>query len=156
MNESSCVDSPWNHATFILLMDISPNWQTIEVFVSLLTILYCFSRVSISKFSLSESRKTSYFNFSRTYIYIFKGTFWMYKNKKTEVVSFFLWPALSFEVADFYKKMYPWGISFTFPINNIIYCARAIITRSWLQTLHKDRIFWKNLLENKEMVFKMG
>ena len=31
-----------------------------------------------------------------------------------------------------------------------------IRNRSWILTVHKDRIFWKNLLENKEMVFKNG
>ena len=31
-----------------------------------------------------------------------------------------------------------------------------IRNRSWILTIHKDRIFWKNLLENKEMVFKNG
>ena len=36
-----------------------------------------------------------------------------------------------------------------------IYRTRALITnRSWILAIHKDRIFWKNLLENKEMVFK--
>ena len=29
-----------------------------------------------------------------------------------------------------------------------------ITNRSWILTIHKDKIFWKNLLENKEMVFK--
>ena len=29
-----------------------------------------------------------------------------------------------------------------------------IINRSWILTIHKDRIFWKNLLENKEIDFK--
>ena len=37
-----------------------------------------------------------------------------------------------------------------------IYRTGAIITRSWILTIHKERIFWKNLLENKEMVFKNG
>ena len=54
-NVSFCVISPWKSATFILLIDKSPNWHTIDVFVSLLTILYCFSRVSLFKSSLSES-----------------------------------------------------------------------------------------------------
>ena len=31
-----------------------------------------------------------------------------------------------------------------------------ITNRSWVLTIHKARIFWKNLLENKEMVFKNG
>ena len=31
-----------------------------------------------------------------------------------------------------------------------------ITNRSWILTIHKDRIFRKNLLENKEMVFKNG
>ena len=31
-----------------------------------------------------------------------------------------------------------------------------IRNRSWKLTIHKDRTFWKNLLENKEMVFKNG
>ena len=45
----------------------------------------------------------------------------------------------------------------------IIYRTRAIITpswlltnRSWTLTIHKDRILWKKLLGNKEMVFKIG
>ena len=29
-----------------------------------------------------------------------------------------------------------------------------IRNRSWILTIHKNRIFWKNLLENKEIVFK--
>ena len=29
-------------------------------------------------------------------------------------------------------------------------------SRSWIQAIHKDRIFWKNLLKNKEMVFGNG
>ena len=36
----------------------------------------------------------------------------------------------------------------------IVYRTRAIITRSWILTIHKDRIFWKNFLDNKEMFFK--
>ena len=28
-----------------------------------------------------------------------------------------------------------------------------IRSRSWIQAIHKDRIFWKNLLKSKEMVF---
>ena len=28
--------------------------------------------------------------------------------------------------------------------------------RSWIQVIHKDRIFWKNLLQNKDMVFGDG
>ena len=31
-----------------------------------------------------------------------------------------------------------------------------IRNRSWILTIHKDRILWKNLLENKEMDFKNG
>ena len=31
-----------------------------------------------------------------------------------------------------------------------------IKSRSWIQAIHKDRIFWKNLLKNKEMVFENG
>ena len=31
-----------------------------------------------------------------------------------------------------------------------------ITSRSWIQAIHKDRIFWKNLLKNKEMVFEIG
>ena len=31
-----------------------------------------------------------------------------------------------------------------------------ITSRSWIQAIHKDRIFWKNLLKNKEMVFENG
>ena len=31
-----------------------------------------------------------------------------------------------------------------------------IISRFWILTIHKDKLFWKNLLENKEMVFKNG
>ena len=27
---------------------------------------------------------------------------------------------------------------------------------SWMQAIHKDRIFWKNLIKNKEMVFGDG
>jgi len=40
-----------------------------------------------------------------------------------------------------------------FPLS---YCTRAIISRSWIQAIHKDRIFWKNLLKNKEIVFENG
>ena len=47
--------SPWKSPTFNLPMDKSPNWHTMEVLVSFLTILYCFSRVSWARFSLSES-----------------------------------------------------------------------------------------------------
>ena len=36
------------------------------------------------------------------------------------------------------------------------YRTRAIISRSWLQAIHKDRIFLKTLLKNKEMVFENG
>ena len=41
------------------------------------------------------------------------------------------------------------------------YRMRAIITRliwnrSWILTIHKQRILWKYLLENKETVFKNG
>ena len=31
-----------------------------------------------------------------------------------------------------------------------------ITSLSWIQAIHKDRIFWKNLLKNKEMVFGNG
>ena len=31
-----------------------------------------------------------------------------------------------------------------------------IRNRSWILTIHKERILWKNLLENKEMVFENG
>ena len=31
-----------------------------------------------------------------------------------------------------------------------------ITSRSWIQAIHKDRIFCKNLLKNKEMVFENG
>jgi hypothetical protein len=31
-----------------------------------------------------------------------------------------------------------------------------ITSHSWIQAIHKDRSFWKNLLENKEMVFENG
>jgi hypothetical protein len=31
-----------------------------------------------------------------------------------------------------------------------------ITNRSWILAIHKNRIFWKNLLENKEIVFKNG
>jgi hypothetical protein len=31
-----------------------------------------------------------------------------------------------------------------------------IRNRSWILTVHNDKIFWKNLLENKEMVLKNG
>ena len=34
-----------------------------------------------------------------------------------------------------------------------LYRKRAIITRSWILDIHKDRIFWNNLFENKEMAF---
>ena len=37
-----------------------------------------------------------------------------------------------------------------------IYRTRAIISHFWIQAIHKDRIFWKNLLKNKEMVFWNG
>ena len=30
------------------------------------------------------------------------------------------------------------------------YCTRAIISRSWIQAIHKDRIFWKNIVKNKQ------
>ena len=50
-----------------------------------------------------------------------------------------------------------------FLIKSCYYHRGSIITRSWLQTAHeywpyisRDRIFWKNLLVNKEMVFKNG
>ena len=36
------------------------------------------------------------------------------------------------------------------------YCTCAIISRSWILTIHKDRILSKSLLEYKEMVSKMG
>ena len=35
-----------------------------------------------------------------------------------------------------------------------IYCTCAIITCSWILAIHKNRIFSKNLLENREMSFK--
>ena len=38
----------------------------------------------------------------------------------------------------------------------MIYRTRAILSRSWLQAIHKYRIFLKNLLKNKEMVFENG
>ena len=38
----------------------------------------------------------------------------------------------------------------------ITYRTRAIISRSWIQAIHKDKNFWKNLLKNKEMVFENG
>ena len=31
-----------------------------------------------------------------------------------------------------------------------------ITNRSWIQAILKGRIFWKNLLKNKEMVFENG
>ena len=31
-----------------------------------------------------------------------------------------------------------------------------IASRSWIQAIHKDRIFLKNLLKNKKMVFENG
>jgi len=31
-----------------------------------------------------------------------------------------------------------------------------ITSRSWIQAINKDRIFWKNLLKNKEIVFENG
>ena len=36
----------------------------------------------------------------------------------------------------------------------LIYRIRAIITNSWILAIHKVRIFLKNILKNKEMVFK--
>ena len=33
---------------------------------------------------------------------------------------------------------------------------RAIITRSWILTIHKDKMFWKILLKNKEKDFQNG
>ena len=36
------------------------------------------------------------------------------------------------------------------------YRTRDIISRSWWEAIHKDSIFWKNLLINKEMVFGNG
>ena len=36
------------------------------------------------------------------------------------------------------------------------YNPLLIRNRSRILTIHKDRIFWKNLLENKEMVFQNG
>ena len=39
---------------------------------------------------------------------------------------------------------------------NFKYRRRAIITRSWILNVHKARILWKNILENKEMAFKNG
>ena len=37
-----------------------------------------------------------------------------------------------------------------------MYHTRATISRSWIQAIHKDIIFWKNLLKNKEMFFGNG
>ena len=37
-----------------------------------------------------------------------------------------------------------------------MYRTRAILSRSWIQAIHKDRLFWKNLLKNKEIVFENG
>ena len=31
-----------------------------------------------------------------------------------------------------------------------------IASRSWIQAIYKDRIYWKKLLKNKEMVFENG
>ena len=36
------------------------------------------------------------------------------------------------------------------------YNLLLIRSRSWIQAIHKDRIFWKNLLKNKGMVFENG
>ena len=36
------------------------------------------------------------------------------------------------------------------------YKPLLIRRRSWIQAIHKDRIFWKNLLKNKEMVLENG
>ena len=53
------------------------------------------------------------------------------------------------------------GADFTIdPYVHILYACHhnplLIRNRSWILTMHKDRIFWKNLLEKKEMDFKMG
>ena len=40
----------------------------------------------------------------------------------------------------------PWRLMPNIPS---IYRKRAIITRSWILTIHKGRIFWKNLLEKR-------
>ena len=37
-----------------------------------------------------------------------------------------------------------------------MYRTRAIISRSWIQAIHKDIISWKNLLKNKDMDFENG
>ena len=50
----------------------------------------------------------------------------------------------------------------TFPVQEVcllymsIYRHNSLLirNRSWILRIHKDRIFWKNLLENKEMNFK--
>ena len=58
-----------------------------------------------------------------------------------------------------------WNIEFEkSSLMNLIFClpyARhhkllLIRSRPWIQAIHKDRIFWKNLLKNKEMVFGNG
>ena len=36
------------------------------------------------------------------------------------------------------------------------YKPLLIRRHSWIQAIHKGRIFWKNLLKNKEMVFENG
>ena len=39
-----------------------------------------------------------------------------------------------------------------------VYHHKSLLIRSdyWIQAIHKDRIFWKNLLKNKEIVFQNG
>ena len=45
----------------------------------------------------------------------------------------------------------PWRLMPNIPS---IYRTRAIITRSWILTINKGRIFWKNLLKRKFLTFK--
>ena len=65
-----------------------------------------------------------------------------------------------FEFSNFFTFLF-WTShpNFLFPIH-IPYARHhnplLITNRSWILTIHKDRIFWENLLENKEMVFKNG
>ena len=55
------------------------------------------------------------------------------------------------EIGDYFGLLGIYELSALF-----VYRTRAIISRSWIQAIHKDRIFWKKLLKNKEMVFGNG
>ena len=69
-----------------------------------------------------------------------------------------MWLVEAWSLRDFtwYKNLVQTEIDDVMHDISWLYRTRAIITRSWILAKHKDRIFWKNLLENKEMVFKIG